>query len=695
MSEEARIEIRKGFLWLVEITFWLGVLSALVLAWFMPLSHAEQRWLLVVSLLAVAYLVLFFRWVIPRYGPRPWLNYTGMVGAMAVIGGYALILKPHGVNMEIILVTIIASMGIMAGRRVSLWAAFLAAALEVLLTALQVGLSRDVLPLLALQSLLLLISGYVVSFLTGTLHEKVLLADRRNRYLSMLLRAGTIASQSDDLHITLTQIAELITRHIPATACRIWLLSQPGDHLVTYGAFPARPLEGWDITQQAHSSIQLTTQLRRALESNPYLVIQKSDASPQEETELTQMGFQEARTVCLLPLVTKNTFLGLIAIGEARRWEREPFTQDKLALLQTLATQLSAVIHNTSLYQATQRHADRMAMLNEVARAIGSTIELDDLLELIYEQLSRVIPSDTYFVSLFDAQEKTLDLRILIDGGERFPPQRLPLGQGFSGWVLENRRPLLIRHLSEEIDDLPAKPVTIGQDRWSESWLGMPILAGEQALGLLAIASYAPNAFNEDDLNLLNNVAAQAALALDNARQHAAVKEQARRDSLTGLYNHGHLLLRLSEEVERNQAAQEPVSLIMLDIDYFKAYNDSYGHVVGDEVLRHLASAIQKHVNNNDIVGRWGGEEFAIVLPGATTQRAFQVAEHIRASLAALEMYDHHGKRLPPPTISQGIATLPTHAQDVARLVDIADMALYQAKGKGRDQVMSAEAYNL
>jgi diguanylate cyclase (GGDEF)-like protein len=169
------------------------------------------------------------------------------------------------------------------------------------------------------------------------------------------------------------------------------------------------------------------------------------------------------------------------------------------------------------------------------------------------------------------------------------------------------------------------------------------------------------------------------------------VKEQARRDSLTGAYNHGHLLYMLNEEVIRGREQGSPVSLIMLDIDYFKQYNDRHGHVIGDEVLRLLVKAIQEHVKKTDIVGRWGGEEFSIGLPGATTDQAYLVAKRVRETLAVVDLRDKNGQSIPNPTVSQGIATFPKHAHNTDQLVDVADIALYQAKHLGRDQVVIAE----
>ncbi len=125
----------------------------------------------------------------------------------------------------------------------------------------------------------------------------------------------------------------------------------------------------------------------------------------------------------------------------------------------------------------------------------------------------------------------------------------------------------------------------------------------------------------------------------------------------------------------------------MLDIDHFKQYNDTYGHLVGDRILKALCTAIKHHVKQTDAVGRWGGEEFAISLPGASGADALRVAERIRLTMASLQVEDRDQRTMPVPTVSQGIAVYPQEANEIYRLVDLADRRLYIAKERGRNQV--------
>jgi diguanylate cyclase (GGDEF)-like protein len=213
------------------------------------------------------------------------------------------------------------------------------------------------------------------------------------------------------------------------------------------------------------------------------------------------------------------------------------------------------------------------------------------------------------------------------------------------------------------------------------------MLLENNLIGILAVASYTPNVFDETDQILLEQIAQQAVLSIQNARNYQEVTRQAKLDSLTGVSNHNHFIERLYEEAEGALETLTPLSLIMLDIDHFKQYNDTYGHIVGDEVLRLTVQAIQSHIKKTDTVGRWGGEEFGVILPNATVTQANMVANRIRSTLAELPLFNVEGKTIPKPTISQGIATMPEHTTDADELVIIADRALYRAKDRGRDQV--------
>jgi len=232
----------------------------------------------------------------------------------------------------------------------------------------------------------------------------------------------------------------------------------------------------------------------------------------------------------------------------------------------------------------------------------------------------------------------------------------------------------------------------VGKEKASLAWIGVPLKASN-IMGIMAMASYRPNAFDLGDLELLSSLAQHVTLALDNSVRHAQVEEQARLDSLTGVYNHGYFLKKLAEQAETSSHAGNPLSLIMLDIDFFKQYNDTYGHLIGDQILTSLCTIIKRHIKQADAVGRWGGEEFIISLPNATGEQAWQVAKRIGDSMAEIRMEDREHRTVPVPTISQGIAVFPPEAGEIFRLIDLADRRLYVAKERGRNQIEPNERH--
>lgn len=363
-------------------------------------------------------------------------------------------------------------------------------------------------------------------------------------------------------------------------------------------------------------------------------------------------------------------------------------------LLQSLAywtLLLSMAIMATIILETVQQlkghartHIRRLETVAEFNRHISSTLDTHQVMALLSAAFQNAVEADTYFVGIREADQ--LRLELCYDDGEYFDNQRVKLEGSLSSWVLENQRSLFLPDLRKEVELPGVRLVLVGKHKTSLSWLGVP-MRGANVDGIICIGSYRPNAFDRGDLELLNALALHAAQALDNTHQHQQVELRAQMDSLTGLYNHGNFLLLLKGQLEAATLESRPLGLIMLDVDNFKQYNDTYGHLVGDSVLMALSSAMRQHVMNTDIVGRWGGEEFVISLPNADAAQAQQVAVRIRETVAALTVPDARQTQIPAPTVSQGFAIFPQEAQDLVDLIHLADRRLYLAKARGRNQI--------
>ncbi len=358
-------------------------------------------------------------------------------------------------------------------------------------------------------------------------------------------------------------------------------------------------------------------------------------------------------------------------------------------ILSVAVLTVSIVEFIRGLLKVNLQHIEGLKTVNDFARRINSTIEQEEVLKILVEAISRAIKKvDTCFLAIQVNQEK-LYLHLTYDGGEYFPPQEKDMEGTLSGWVIRNQRSLFIADLQKDVNLDGVQVVLTGNNRNSATGGRSPIALG-QSRGVLAVASYMPNAFDSTDLELLENLAQHTALAIDNANHHSQVEAQARLDSLTGAYNHGHIVQMLEQELKKARLTGKQMSIIMLDVDYFKQYNDTFGHKIGDEVLVNLAQAIKQNIKSTDAVGRWGGEEFTIVLPNTNGAQATKVALRLQETVRRLSLHPKNEKTLPFPTISQGVAVFPTEAADSDTLIQLADRRLYIAKQRGRNQVEPA-----
>jgi len=218
-------------------------------------------------------------------------------------------------------------------------------------------------------------------------------------------------------------------------------------------------------------------------------------------------------------------------------------------------------------YASSQKKVLRLQAINEFSRHISKSLEKHEVTDLIGTAIKNAMQADTYFYGLMEGDQ--LNMQLIYDDGEFYPPETISLDGSLSGWVIRNQKSLFIADLRNEVDLEGVKVMLMGQNKASLCWMGVP-LSARHIQGIIAVASYIPNNFSRTDLELLENIAQQAALVLDNVHHHAEVEAQSRLDSLTGVYNHGYFVNILNRDAKTCFANGSPLSLIMLDIDFFK-----------------------------------------------------------------------------------------------------------------------------
>ena len=387
---------------------------------------------------------------------------------------------------------------------------------------------------------------------------------------------------------------------------------------------------------------------------------------------------------CLkVPLIVEGEALGILVLIETER--ERTFDAGEVELARALGEQAATAIRHARLYRRGERQNRRLTALLESSRVLASSLEVDAVLGEVRREV----------VGLFDVPADAVDL--LLRRGEAFVPFR-------SGPAPDGDEPQV-----GELDELRRRAVDTLSPAADGARLVVPFVSGEAAAGLLELRPGAP--VGDDELELLQILAGQAAVALANAALYRTLERQAVTDGLTGLYNHRYFYERLNQEIARAQRYGLPLSLLMIDIDDFKQFNDRFGHPAGDLVLHEVGSILSTQVRAGiDIAARYGGEEFTIVLPNTARDGAQVVGARLAQHLSALP-------GAPPPgpdgavrvgenirvtvahtslpgvdeetriTVSIGVACFPGAAGGPGELVRNADKALYLAKRLGKNRV--------
>jgi diguanylate cyclase (GGDEF)-like protein len=381
-----------------------------------------------------------------------------------------------------------------------------------------------------------------------------------------------------------------------------------------------------------------------------------------------------------VPMLDKETLLGVIYVESAKKNE---LNEDELQTLQTLANQVATSVQKARLYARSQEHLQVMTTLQSISHTVTSSLELDEILNNVLQLLHDSFGYTYASIYLFDGD-------VLHMGAQLGYPQdmlipEISINEGVIGRTARIRKTQFVRDISLDSDFLRAS-----YDVRCE--IAVPLLKEDDVLGVLNVES-GHELLTENDVNLLNALAGSVAIAIDNARLHAEVKQMAMTDVISGLANRRAFDEILEAELVRASRYQHPLSLIILDLDSFKEYNDKWGHPAGDVRLREVANLLRLNVRDPDVAARYGGEEFAIILPNTSKHGAMQLAERLRYSAEeSAPQKNEEGCPIPGYTLSLGVATFPEDATSIQDILLMADNAELIAKRLGKNRVYAASS---
>lgn len=402
-------------------------------------------------------------------------------------------------------------------------------------------------------------------------------------------------------------------------------------------------------------------------------------------------GDAAAGPLVAVPVCDGPHLRGLLAAD--RGPAEAPFDQRDVELLGGAAQQVVHSIHAEQVFIAVERAKYEHERFYHASALLGRALTLEQVMETAFDAAAEIVDCDLAAITLYKPDTRRHKVQ-----GVRHRPGAQPLvapdtleglefrdNAGLVAMVVKNRHYL---PASGELRD-DAIPIWTRRIklRGAESLLVLPLSSADETIGTLALASRERYAFRTDVREMLGVIANQVATSLQNAMMYRKMETMATTDGLTGLTNHRTFQERFANLLERSARHNHKAAMLLCDVDHFKKVNDTYGHPVGDEVLRQVARVLRTAVRSIDLPARYGGEEFAVVLEATDLDGAVHLANRIREDVGRLEIASDKGPF--GVTMSIGVAAFPEDAREQAALIERADLALYHAKESGRNRVVA------
>ncbi|MCJ7667470.1 MAG: GAF domain-containing protein [Anaerolineae bacterium] len=387
--------------------------------------------------------------------------------------------------------------------------------------------------------------------------------------------------------------------------------------------------------------------------------------------------------VLAVPIKRGDTLLGALYVDDPDVGRR--FEEGDIRLATLFANQAAIAIQNARLYEEERKRSGELSALLDTAQTLASSLDLAQLLETIASQAKELTQADGSRIYLLEPNEKTLRALVVLERyAEEIMATPVLVGQGITGHVASTGIAEIVNHAERDprAIQIPGTPLE------AQCLMCAPLTVKGKAIGAMTLSREGEKEFEDSDLRLLTSLASQAATAIENARLYEETKRLAATDPLTGVWNRRHIEERLRTEAARARRFYHPLSVLVMDLDNLKLFNDTYGHVAGDKVIRTVAQAVLTSCREIDIVGRYGGDEFAVILPEADARGAAMVAERILAALEK-EPFQTPGGIKVPINMSVGAASYSSDSDDADRLFSLADAAMYRVKVVGGGQFAS------
>jgi diguanylate cyclase (GGDEF)-like protein len=386
-----------------------------------------------------------------------------------------------------------------------------------------------------------------------------------------------------------------------------------------------------------------------------------------EKNEIESSGIE-----LFLPLVSRDNLIGILVLGKKAIGK---YKLEDLRLVEDVANLVAVSIEKEYLREQLKEREEEISIINRSSAIFASDLNIQSIYNSFIKELKKIVWIDWATISIIE-KDQAYFLAVSSDTGYNWQPgSKMSIKGSGTEWVALHKKTVVESDLTVE------SRFTSGKNHIKEgirSIVYLPLVVKNEVIGCLILASRKPNAYNQRNLRLLEQLASQIAMPIENSRLYSRTAELARNDELTGLLNRRSLNEWLINEIGRHTRYGGVFSLLIFDIDSFKSYNDSYGHLVGDEILKQVGENLRNTIRETDQAFRYGGDEFSAILPQTSTEAAFRVAERIRQ-----QIYSRVKMGFIPISVSLGLASWPSDGITPEDIIAAADAGLYQAKHSG------------
>ena len=395
------------------------------------------------------------------------------------------------------------------------------------------------------------------------------------------------------------------------------------------------------------------------------------------------------RSEICVPIAAGDKVLGVLGVQSD---QLAAFAADDERLLSAFARLLAMALLHARIHNARQRDIAELQAVSDVARR-AAALDLEATLNSVCDSFRSITTSDSVAVYLWDARTERLQTAALAydpllfsdDYADAVREKTLALGEGLTGWSAQHREPALVHDVAADGRAIALRGLSLE----NKSAIAIPLIVEDRLVGVVRALKVGTHAYTDDHFRFAQTLALQAALAIAAAEAHAEIRRLSVTDELTGAYNVRHVMQRLREEMEFARRHDDNVSLLVIDGDAMKTVNDQYGHAEGNRVLVEITRAMRGSLRVSDVLGRFGGDEFIVVLPRTSSRDALITAERMRLAVAGRDVRNSWGEPI-HASVSIGIATYPQNGMTADDLFRAADRALYAAKQDGRNRVTAA-----